>query len=200
MRVGSQRIHEGFRKKLRKIIVQKKKMSKTEKDVGWVQKKDGSIDKRFTMPQVLNQDKSRDMRFGLNEPPKFGSWNTLTEGNSKYYNSQPVSRGQFGTYQVGTAKPGRPGPKEQVYVGKDSNLGSRPNDHGRGGDDNISDLMNRAQNQGLNTYVRTAKAANGMEMRAQELYELGTAHFSWNNQDNGGRFHGEHTSDGRQKW
>ena len=38
-----------------------------------------------------------------------------------------------------------------MYVGKDSMLSNRANAHGRGGDDNIADLMARAQNAGKDT-------------------------------------------------
>lgn len=41
---------------------------------------------------------------------------------------------------VGVQGAGRPA---ITYVGKDSNMGRRGNDHGRGGSDNIADLMQR---------------------------------------------------------
>ena len=60
-------------------------MSRSLSNIGWVVRQDGGRDQRYIMPQVLNVDGSRDMRFGLFEQPKFGSSDVLTEGRSQYY-------------------------------------------------------------------------------------------------------------------
>ena len=62
-------------------------MSRTLKDVGWVTRNDGDRDQRYTTPQVLNGDGSRDRRFGLFEQPSFGASQALSHGRSQYYNA-----------------------------------------------------------------------------------------------------------------
>ena len=49
-------------------------------------------------------------------------------------------------------------------------------------------------------FIRYARADDKLEARAQELYLLDKAYYSWNSQDNGGRFFGEKTKDGRRRW
>ncbi len=65
-------------------------MAKSKKDVGWVSRQDGETDRRYTMPQVLNTDGSRDMRYNLFQQPVFGPSVPLTTGYSRYYESSNV--------------------------------------------------------------------------------------------------------------
>jgi hypothetical protein len=68
-------------------------MSRTLNNVGWVTRNDGERDQRYTMPQVLNGDGSRDRRFGLCEKPIFGSSDILTQGRSQYYDTTNAHSG-----------------------------------------------------------------------------------------------------------
>jgi hypothetical protein len=174
-------------------------MQKTDKDVDFPTKNDGTRDKRYTVPQVINQDGSPDQRYDKLQKPVFGEPHTLIEGDSKFYNPVEKKEGQPGTYILSTDA-GKPGPKEAQYVGKEANSGSRCNDHGRGGEDNLSDLTNRAQKQGKDVIVQTADANSTLEERAQEKYLLDKSTYSWNDKDNDGRFAGDKTIDGRQQW
>ncbi|CAF1264209.1 unnamed protein product [Adineta ricciae] len=61
-------------------------MARSIRDIGWVLRGDGEHDQRYTMPQVLNIDGSRDRRFGSFQQPVFGSSDLLTQGRSQYYN------------------------------------------------------------------------------------------------------------------
>jgi hypothetical protein len=74
-------------------------MSRSLSNVGWVTRNDGDRDQRFTMPQVLNADGSRDRRFGLLEQPRFGSSEILTQGRSQYYDPTNAhnSSGKYNT-------------------------------------------------------------------------------------------------------
>lgn len=159
-------------------------------DVGWPTTSTGSRDGRYTMPRVLNPNGKPDRRYNPFDSPSFGDWNPLTQGRSQYYTSQPVQPTP-GVYEIATRIPHTAGRPNIVYAGLDSHLGSRGNDHGRCGPDNIADLMQRAGNQGLNTVIHYAQAANPNEARAQELYLLDGNYYSWNAQNNEGRFSGE---------
>ncbi|CAF1291299.1 unnamed protein product [Rotaria sp. Silwood1] len=68
-------------------------MSRTFSNIGWVTRNDGERDQRYTMPQVLNIDGSRDRRFGLFEQPRFGTSDILTQGRSQYYNGTNAHSG-----------------------------------------------------------------------------------------------------------
>ncbi|CAF0804118.1 unnamed protein product [Rotaria sp. Silwood1] len=83
-------------------------MSRTFSNIGWVTRNDGERDQRYTMPQVLNIDGSRDRRFGLFEQPRFGTSDILTQGRSQYYNGTNAHSGP-GVYQLmATYGVGRP--------------------------------------------------------------------------------------------
>lgn len=168
------------------------------KKIGYPVTKSGDRDMRYSMPCVLKNDGTADQRYNSFQKPEFGPQHVLTQGKSQYYNSVPV-QDHPGVYLISTTN-GGPGRPEQQYVGKDAHLGSRVNDHGRGGGDNIADLMQRAGNQGKTVMVQMSNATSRDEARAQEIYLLDNAHYSWNSQDNDGRFHGEKTADGRKRW
>lgn len=162
-------------------------------NVAWVLRADGQRDQRYTMPQVVRADGGRDQRYSTLQAPQFSAWNPLTQGRSQTYQSQPVQPGVPGVYEISTRQPGVVGRPNVQYAGMDSHLGRRGNDHGRGGSDNIADLVARAANQGLNTQIRYAQANSVAEARAQELYLLDQSLYSWNSQNNEGRFAGETT-------
>lgn len=170
------------------------------KKVGFPKKKDGSPDMRFQMPQELKSDGTRDRRCNVFNKPEFGPPHILVQGQSQSYNPVEEKKGQPGIYLLSTSIPGKPGPKEKQYIGKEKNSGERVNDHGRGGNDNLADLINRTQNQRKTVLSQTAPANSTKEARAQELYMLANSSYSWNSQNNGGRFAGEKTKDGRKRW
>ncbi|UJR16739.1 hypothetical protein I4U23_003639 [Adineta vaga] len=158
-------------------------MARSQRDIGWVLRNDRERDQRYTMPQVLNFDGSRDRRFGLLEQPVFGSSDLLTQGRSRYYNGIDGGYGP-GVYQLMTmAGMGRP---TTQYTGMSLDLHRRLNEHGRGGSDNIALQMHQAANRGMDVRARFAPADNIFEARAQELFLLDQRNFSWNSRNNGG--------------
>lgn len=84
---------------------------------------------------------------------------------------------------MATSGQGRP---SMMYTGMSNDLHRRMQEHGRGGTDNIADLMNQAANRGINTRFRYSLADNIYEARAQELFLLGQQNFPWNGLNNGG--------------
>eukprot|EP01062_Namystynia_karyoxenos_P057666 TRINITY_DN487_c0_g1_i4.p3 TRINITY_DN487_c0_g1~~TRINITY_DN487_c0_g1_i4.p3 ORF type:complete len:318 (+),score=77.92 TRINITY_DN487_c0_g1_i4:105-956(+) len=164
----------------------------------WPTRADGQQDERYTMPQALASDGTRDRRFAQPDHAQFGQWEPLVLGKSKFYEGQDVRPGQHGVYQLGTVTPGAGGRPRTRYVGMDSHLGSRAEAHARG-DTDIGYLVDRTQNLGQDLYVRYAPARSRLEQRAQEKEMLDTRLYSWNKQDNVARFHGERTADGRPR-
>ncbi|CAF3209923.1 unnamed protein product [Rotaria sp. Silwood2] len=158
-------------------------MSRTSRNVGWVQRNDGERDQRYTMPQVLNADGSRDRRSGLFETPSFGTSEILTQGRSRFYNEINAPHGP-GVYQLMTTNgAGRP---TTQYVGMSNDVSRRLDEHGRRENDNIMIQMNQAANRGMDVRACYAPADNTLEARAQELYLLGQRDYSWNDRNNGG--------------
>ncbi|CAF3551591.1 unnamed protein product [Rotaria sp. Silwood1] len=158
-------------------------MSRTFSNIGWVTRNDGERDQRYTMPQVLNIDGSRDRRFGLFEQPRFGTSDILTQGRSQYYNGTNAHSGP-GVYQLmATYGVGRP---TTQYSGMSLDVNRRLDEHGRGGLDNIATQMNQASYRGMDVRARYASADSPFEARAQELFLLDQRNFSWNSRNNGG--------------
>ncbi|CAF1063953.1 unnamed protein product [Didymodactylos carnosus] len=135
------------------------------------------------MPQMLNGDGSRDLRFSRFETPSFGPWQTLTNRHSNYYegNNAPSASG---VYQIATTTGlGRPNIR---YSGMSNDVHSRVNDHGRANGDNLDIQFNQARNRGISTMVRASASSSAYEARAQELQALDSRNFSWNHYNNGG--------------
>ncbi|CAF3506450.1 unnamed protein product [Rotaria socialis] len=158
-------------------------MSRTLRDVGWVTRKDGEPDQRYSMPQVLNVDGSKDKRFGSFETPSFGTSETLTHGRSQYYDQTSAPSGP-GVYQLMTTNGiGRP---KIRYTGMSNDIGRRLDEHARCTSDNITTQMNQAANRGMDVRARFAPADSALEARAQELFLLGQRDYAWNERNNGG--------------
>ena len=158
-------------------------MSRSMGNIGWVQRQDGERDERYRMPQMLNNDGSRDRRFNLYEQPSFGSSELLARGRSQYYERTSTSH-LAGVYQLSTSNGyGRP---TTQYTGMSNDLERRVNEHARASSDNLQLQMNQAANRGMDVRMRFAPADNPFEARAQELFLLGQRNFNWNTNNNGG--------------
>ncbi|CAF1375929.1 unnamed protein product [Didymodactylos carnosus] len=159
-------------------------MAKTCADVDWPTTKDGSKnDDRFTIPQVTNEDGTRDMRYNLFEKPNFCKSEQLTTSGSNEYEATSAPHAP-GVYQISTTDgPGRPTTK---YTGMSGDLSTRIDQHGRG-ESNISEQMNEASGQGMNTRVQYSETDSRAEARGQEMFLLDQHNFDWNDRNNGGR-------------
>lgn len=158
-------------------------MSRSTRDVGWVTRVDGQRDQRYTMPQMLNNDGSRDRRFNSYDRPNFGASEVLTHGRSQYYETINAPRSS-GVYQLSTSDGyGRP---TTQYTGMSNDLSRRIDEHARGGFDNLATQMNQAANRGMDVRVRYAPAATPYEARAQEMFLFDQRNFNWNDRNNGG--------------